>query len=389
MTKLKALLTEFCAERPSPTLSGPWDRPRQGSVRCNGAELFDFTSFDVFGLWQTSSVKRAALQEFEASGFSPHARRDSGGFSFSLERFEQRAAVFFGAGGAVAFDTRNQAVLTVITTLVGDGDVVFFDRISDLPVFDACSVSGARAVAVDLSDLRQFRHECERVKWSRRRILVAESVNGVTGKAYPIGDVEVVCNELRVGVVWDDSFALGGYGLRGLPESNDCVWSPTRLIRFAALNRFAGALGCIAAAPRVLLDTIASRSHFLQNEPPIPSCVAALGSSVLDALELRVSDRERIGVLWTRVASAVSDLGWSVLGDLPGPIVSFHVESRRIAEELRTALKARAVLVDALSDPVSDVSRGVIRIVLAAFHDDRAVTALLNGLSEVRARLGA
>jgi 7-keto-8-aminopelargonate synthetase-like enzyme len=240
---------------------------------------------------------------------------------------------------------------------------------------------------VDLLDLKQLRIETERHKWARRRILVGESVNGVTGVSQALSEVELICNELRIGVVWDDSFALGGYGMRGVPESSDCVWSPSRLLRLAALNRFAAGLGCLVAGPKVLMDTLAVRSHFIQSEIPLPSFVASVGTSILDALELKVGDRERIRLLWTRVGAAVQSLGWVVLGEAPGPLLSFRVESRRLAEEIREALLSKFVLVDALPAPDSDASGGIVRIILAAHHDERAVGALLNSLVEVRPRL--
>lgn len=363
----------------------PFSDRAGGTVAMGGREYLDFTSWDVLGCGQSAAIKRALVQSLETVGFVSPSSRLSSGTTEAHQAFERRYSQFFAAEAALLCSSRNQCVLSVVTALFGEGDAVFFDESSEAPIGDACALVGAAGIPYKFNNLDLVEEEASRLRLPGRRALFCDSVSIVSGRIFDVGRASLLCSKIGADLFLDDSAALGLYGPRGAADFDGGLGAAAASIRYASLAHGAGLTGGCLCGRRNLVESIVVSSRTLGVEHPLPPFIAATGCQVLDYLELQLATRQRLKLLGQRVSRELCSFGLESYGE--GPIVGVVLPSFRLASAYRDALLERLVLVDSLSSPLQFKERGLLRILLSAFHNDSQVALLLEGLREVHRRL--
>jgi len=349
-----------------------------------GRKVTSFASWDLLGLGTRRDILSPFVQTAEKQGLLPPSSRPYGGHSPEVARSEARISQFLGAEAAVLFPTRNQVVLTVITTLFNEADVVFTHSLSQVPVADACALVGAECVFYDQLDQLVI---LEKTRLKRRVCIFHETINSATGDGIAIEEVLRVADVVGAWVLTDESAAFGTFGLRGSGSADPLPWSPSLLGRILSFGLVGGLPGAAIAGTADLKELLESRSRYLRYEVGASAASAAGTVALINAVEGAVVARERLRARGKLLLSQISEQGWKVSGGGESPILSIRLESFRDAISLSEAMLQRGVLLEPLPLKSRGREGGAVRILLTMNHTELAIERLLEGLAVIRRRL--
>ena len=119
----------------------PIGEPRGGTVTVDGREMIITGSNDYLGLTQDVRLKEAGCAALEEYGTSCTGSRFLTGTLTLHEKLEQRLAEFLGTESVLTFSTGFLGSLSVIGTLVGRRDILYYDRENHASLFDGARLT--------------------------------------------------------------------------------------------------------------------------------------------------------------------------------------------------------------------------------------------------------
>jgi 7-keto-8-aminopelargonate synthetase-like enzyme len=350
-----------------------------------GRPVTSFASWDLLGLHNRRDVQGAMAKVLSESGCGVASARLAGGLSASHLQCEQRLAQFFGGESATLFNNKNQAVLSVVTALCGEGAVVLGPSLGALPLADACAL--AHAEYGEYETVEQLRSLLERYGGFRRVLVVVESVSPLTGDGAEITQINRVVEQFGAWLLIDESAALGLGGMRGAGSSEVLPSSPALLCRVCNFLTLVGSEVSGVVGSLELKELVLRRSRYLRfDPPPLPASAQAI-EVALGAAELSIVGRRMLAARAQRVQQVLKAQGWKIgLSDEGIPILSVAFDTLQVARSIQEALLQRALYVDALAARGLRRNGAVVRVLLSLGHSEGEVQSLLEGFAEVQKR---
>lgn len=344
-----------------------------------------FASWNILELHEHRDVKVVAVRAIEEHGSGAGSGRFVGGITPAHTACEIRTARFFAGESALLFSSRNQAILTTITALCGEGSVVIGPALSALPLADACALVGAEFAEFEGEE--ELRGLLERHRLARRVIVVAEGLSSLTGRRLNSTKYFSMLEQAGAWGIVDETAAIGHSGLRGSGSAEEAPNSPALLARLVGFNMLAAGELAALVGPIELRELLVYRSRYVRLETSPPTVSAAAVHRALDLVEVAIAHRERLLIRSKMVNAALKAQGWSVVSDDASPLVAIWCESHTQAREIQEALLQRGIVVDALPARSLRKMGAVVRILLSTGHADDEVARLMDSLLEIKKRL--
>lgn len=316
-----------------------------GFIEVRGRRVVDLSNWDLFGLREDSRLKRIVHEAVESDAMGSAVSQVVGGTPLSLSLAEERLSVFFGQESSLLFSSRNQAVLTLVTNLFNEKDLLLVEEDLQSPVSDAAYLVGAEVATFKGRDLLTLEVELKKPRLSGRRAIFIESVSGLTGYQPPLLELFALAKRYQATVFVDETYALGLMGARGSGRLEELFLSREPLCVFGSLAYALGGYGGFVAAPRPLRAWLVSRSRTLR-EPPLPEAVAAYLIGALERIEALLQERK---LLQERAAGIMQDLtlaGYIVNSMPPLPYLVLQFQKIKEAEELWNFLFTKGFLAE-------------------------------------------
>lgn len=349
-----------------------------------GKPVISFACWDVLGVHAHPEVLTATARVVARRGLTTSVGRVSGGTTPALATCEHRVAQFCGTDAATIFSTRNQCVLTAITTVCGEGVVVAAHSHSSLPIADACALVGAESVEFESQE--HLRNILPNYASAKRLVVVLEGVSSMSGEINSLSTLLTGIEHVGGWVFVDDTAGLGWCGMRGTGSVDGALASPTVVGRIVGFQYGLGIECCVLACSYELKELLAYRSRYLRAEAPPSDAVLLSIVAGLDVVELSLVLREKLLSLSSIVQAAVRTQGWRVLSAEGSPILSFWFETLQKARIVQEALLQRGIFVEALPARSLRKSGAVIRVLISNVHRYDEIQKLLEGLDEVYKR---
>lgn len=350
-----------------------------------GRAVVSFASWDLLDLHRRREVVTSVAQAAEQFGGASSSARFSGGLTPAHTEAEKRIAQFFGAETGMIFSSRNQSVLTCVTTLCSEGWVVLGNALSPLPLADASALVGA--------DFHEFNNEetlrslLERYQLGKRVLVFAESVSSVTGEQILKPQVWSMLDQLGAWVLVDESAALGVTGMRGAGSAEEHPKSRSLVGRLLGFGPVSGlevtGLGIINEFSELILK----RSRYLRTDPAPHASAVSGAERLLDLVEVAIPQRERASARGRMVETALRTQGWNVLGGGNVPIISAWFESLFKARAVQDALLQRGVYVEAITARRMRHNGAVLRVLVSVAHTPHEIERLIEGFGEISRRV--
>lgn len=355
----------------------------------SGREVDNFSSWDFLGITGHPRIERAAGRGLLSCGVGRPEPRGLGGFAAHHAQCEERFASFYGAENTALFCQKSQGVLSVITTLCRQGDLVLAPIAADWAMADACAVADVEYEEFSgLEDLENRLRRMRNATRSIRRVVVGvEAVSPLTGEVSDIVKVFEIADRFDCLTLIDESFGFGVLGGRGAGSAELLPRHPSIVGRLVGLSGCSGIEVAALVGPRELRELLYRRSHYLRREcAPSPVAVYA-ALELIDLVETASVARARVMAHVARAAFGLRSQGWGVLGGEAVPVVSLQVESLKMAYRLQGALLEQGVVVDVLDLSRGRLRGGIVRAAFSAAHSDEAVGRFLSACEEVYRRV--
>lgn len=364
-------------------------RPQPGQVLQRGKILIDYSSLDYLGLSLNDRVIRSIHQGVENHHATATSPRSSSGTYSSHVDFESVFARFLGTESALAFSTRTQAALSVLTALLNERDVLFSEDESSLPCADAAYLVNSGFQAFPRGDTKVLLEELQRAGSARRRIVVVESTSPLRGHVLKLSEILEVCRKADAHLIVDESYSLGALGLRGAGalDREGIIRNPVAIGVLASLETVGGFPFGVFASSGPLVELIGQRSRSLHSEcAPSPALLCG-ALSALEACETMHHQRVSLLEMAALLDRGVSDVVGRPHAPPASPIVSVSCNRVTEAYELADALFQRGFLVDAVQQRGLLSQRGAVRFVINSAHTESHISKTVQGLSDVYRRV--
>ena len=350
-------------------------------VTIEGREYLNFSSNDYLGLAAHPALGQAAKDAVEQFGVGSGASRLVCGSLGPHHELETALADWLGAESALVFSSGFAAAQGLLTTLLGQGDVVILDKKSHASMIDAAKLSGAT--------LRVFRHNDlenleQRLQWAAEhggRVMVAtETVFSMDGDRAPLAEIVELKDRYGAWLMLDEAHALGCHGEDGSGLAKRLA---KRIeIRMGTLGKAVGSAGGFICGSRGLVELLVNKARsFIFSTAPSPSVSAAAvaGLKLIHGAEGE-SRREQLCQRVEELRCGVESLGWRI-PDEPGAILPLIVGGEAKALAMMGQLREAGFFIPAIRYPTVGRNEARLRVTVSACHSSDDVQALLEALA--------
>jgi glycine C-acetyltransferase len=355
-----------------------------GQIDILGRRLLDFTNWDILGINQHPTPKRASHRVLEDLGLASGSSRLCSGTTRHHLSCEQRVASFLGTECALLFSSRNQAVLSLVTNLFHERDVLFVDEGVQSPVVDAAYLVHAEVATFRARDAASLEEELGKVKTvGVRKGVFVESVNPYTGVRAPLNEIAAVCRRFGALLFVDESYGLGMLGVRGAGGAEFFGAHHHVLCLYGGMEYGLGAYGGFIAAPSALGTWLLHRSKTFSGEAPVPAPIAAFIEEAVNVVEGSPVLRRRACEHGERIRRGLRNMGYEVSGSEDLALVTVQLPTLRIARGLEERLVQKGCLVESVGATKVRSEGAFVRILAHALHHDTEIEALLGACAEL------
>jgi 8-amino-7-oxononanoate synthase len=354
--------------------------------------FLDFRSFDALGLYQNEALRdriERACFSAQKLGFGPQTRRSSGGYSQELQVAERNLAKFFRTEDAILLSSKSQAILSVLSALLEEGDRILADEISLAPLDDIAFLMGAK---IERKVLDHVQEDCMAAPSTGELLLASvleyvEGVSLVTGKE--LVNVRAIQDRSTYAVV-DETASLGLFGLQGagqLEVIHGEVGLPENICIISELACFLRAPATVIAADSRLCDFVRAYSKNLQLECSISPLQAIAINETIEFLSVLSAEREALRAKTAFFRNEADKLENIKLITANSHVMSFYFQKFNLASTFYQALLGRGILVDFISSPGLRKEHFFVRIVISLQHEVEHVAKLLDAIFEIDGRI--
>jgi glycine C-acetyltransferase len=363
------------------------DSPMDGHIVVDGKPVLNFCANNYLGLANHPRLKAAAKSAIDKYGIGPGAVRTIAGTMDLHIKLEERLAQFKGAEAAVTLQSGFMANLATIPALVGQGDVIFSDRLNHASIIDGCRLSRSTIVAYEHNDVDSLRQKIAETTDYGRRLIVSDGVFSMDGDIAPLPALLQVALEHNILLMVDDAHGEGvlGRGGRGIVDHFGLHGQVD--VEVGTMSKSFGVVGGIVAGKRVIIEWIKQRGRpFLFSSAMTVPDVAAC----LEAVELLDSSDELVRRLWQNAdffKTELKTLGFDV-GSSATPIIPVMLGEATVAQEFSRRLFDHGVFAKSIGYPTVAKGKARVRVMNTAAHSHQDLEEALSAFEAVGKEMG-
>lgn len=353
-------------------------------VRVGDAELLAFCSNDYLGLAGHPRVVEAFVAAAGQWGVGSGASHLVSGHCREHHALEEELAAFTRRERALLFSTGYMANLAVVTTLSGQGDRVYMDRLNHASLLDAGLASGARFARYPHGDAAALAARMRRSDGARAMV-VTDGVFSMDGDVAPLAGLAELCRRHHSPLFVDDAHGIGvlGAGGGGAVEAAGLDAQDVPIL-MGTLGKAFGTFGAFVAGSQLLVETLLQRARNYVYTTALPPAVAAASRTALRVMQEEPWRRERVLAHVDRFRRGAASLGLELL-DSGTPIQPVLLGSELDAVTASEVLRARGLWVPAIRPPTVPSGSSRLRITFSAAHSEAEVDQLLEALAALPA----
>jgi len=356
-----------------------------GWCEVDGRQLLDFASNDYLGLSHDPRVIESAKHAAAECGTGSGASALVVGRSIWHQRLESRLARFEGQEAAILFPTGYAANVGVITSLVGDDDAVFSDRLNHASLIDGCRLSGAAVHVYNRYALVSLEARLAAARTARRRLIVTDGVFSMDGVMAPLRELCELARRHAAQILVDEAHATGVFGRLGRGTAELLDVEDSIAVRVGTLSKAIGSMGGFVTGRRELIDWLWNRARPQIFSTASPASACAASCTALDIIESEPDSRANLLALSQQLRDGICELGLETIPDGAGPIVPVLLSDAPLAVRIAEGLEQQGFLVGVMRPPSVPKESSRLRLTVSAAHNPQQIDRLLGALKYVAA----
>lgn len=354
-------------------------------VEVDGKIVTAFASNDYLGLSRHPLLIEAIAEGARRFGAGAGASHLVSGHHVVHETLEQELARFAGKPAALSCINGYVANLALLTTLAGEGDVIFSDQLNHASIIDGARLSQASVEVYPHADVAAL-EDLLKSSGVRQKLVVTDAVFSMDGDVAPLAELLALCERYDALLVVDDAHGFGVWGPQGRGSVQALGLQSDCLVYMGTLGKAAGLSGAFIAAEQLIIDRLIQRARtYVFSTAGSP----ALAHATLAALELiRSADaaRQRLVAHRERLqGAAAAMLPYRLLASTT-PIQALVIGDNAGVVQVADALFEEGLWVPAIRPPTVLPGSARLRIALSAAHSEQDIERLCTTLAQLVAR---
>jgi 8-amino-7-oxononanoate synthase len=344
----------------------------------------NFSSNNYLGLAESEELRAAFKRGVEKYGVGSGASRLINGSMAPFHQLERALAEFKQAESALLFNSGYHANLGALSSLIGEGDIVFSDELNHASMIDGIRLSKASRVIYrhnNLEDLRKKLKQHHTKKNPDSYFLIAtESVFSMDGDLAPLHEIAELAHEFQAILYVDEAHATGVFGKNGTGLAEELNLSEklgNSLIQMGTLGKALGCFGAYVAGPKIVIEYLIHRARSFIYTTALPPAIA---EAALESLKLVTGPSELRKRLWKRIEQFKIETEKKIPNfkiQVVSPIIPIVVGSSERAMALSQYLFEQGIWVNAIRPSTVPEGTARLRVTLMATHTEEDVSRLV------------
>jgi 8-amino-7-oxononanoate synthase len=361
------------------------DGAQDSTLTLDGREVINFSSNNYLGIANHPALAAAAKAAIDRYGCGAGASRLISGNMVLHEELEAKLAEFKGTESALVFNSGFQANTGILSTLVGEGDLILSDELNHASIIDGCRLSRAKTEVYRHCDLGELEQQLKRAPSGARKLIVTETIFSMDGDEAPLAGVVELAEKFAAMVMVDEAHATGIFGANGAGVVAKLGLGERVLIQMGTLGKALGGFGAYVAGSSALRDLLINRCRSFIFTTALPPAVMAMA---LAAIDLVRNEPQRRAALWEncrRLKQGLSGLGFE-LGASESPILPLIIGEADKCMKFSEKLLANGVFAQGIRPPTVPPGTSRLRITLMATHSAAQIERALEVFKSAKAQ---
>ncbi|HMP82280.1 MAG TPA: aminotransferase class I/II-fold pyridoxal phosphate-dependent enzyme [Verrucomicrobiota bacterium] len=356
-------------------------------VMIEGRKVLMFGSNSYLGLTNHPKVKEAAKAAVEKYGSGCAGSRFLNGTLDIHIELEESLARLTGKEAALIYSTGFQVNLGVISALVDKGEYVISDKSNHASIVEGCRLAAGEFVRFPHRDMRSLGKRLQKIPREAGKLIVVDGVFSMEGDVIQLPELCDLAEKHRAMVMVDDAHGLGVLGANGAGTASHFGLTDKVHLIMGTFSKSLASLGGFIASDAATIDFLKHTSRELIFSASMSPANAA---AVLAAVEIMISEPERIARLWQatdRMKCGLLSLGFD-LGATETPILPVYCRELVTTFKFCKRLHEEGIFVNPVVSPGVAPGHELIRLSLMATHTNEQIDFTLDKLGKVGRELG-
>ena len=341
----------------------------------DGHDVLNFSSNNYLGLANHPALRAAAKDAIDRYGCGSGASRLISGNMTLHEELENKIAQFKKTEAALVFNSGFQANTGILSTLSGEGDVIFSDALNHASIIDGCRLSRSKIVVYDHCDLDQLERNLRDSPDGSRKLIVTESLFSMDGDEAPLVDI--------VSLAENEAHATGVTQPNGAGLVAKFGLGERVLVQMGTLGKALGSFGAYVAGSTALRELLINRCRSFIFTTSLPPAVMAMGIAAIDLVNKEPERRQALRSNCERLRAGLKGLGFT-LGKSQSQILPLTVGDATLCMKMSDTLLKKGVFAQGIRPPTVPPGTSRLRITLMATHSQEQIDQALQAFKELK-----
>lgn len=355
----------------------------------NGHEVILAGTNNYLGLTFAPECIEAGKRALDTQGTGTTGSRMANGTYGGHVALEQELAEFLGTPSAIVFTTGYQATMGVVSTLMGQGDVILLDADSHASIYDGSRRGGADFLRFHHNNVEDLEKRLSSLgERASKALIVVEGIYSMLGDRAPLKEIVEIKRRYGSYLLVDEAHSLGVLGEkgRGLAEEEGVEDEVDFIV--GTFSKSLGSVGgfCVSRHPELELLRYSIRPYIF-TASSTPSAIASTRVALAMVRE-KPEIREHLWKNSHRVYSSLKEMGFQV-GPEPSPVVATVMKNREEAVVAWNKLLSLGVYVNLVLPPAAPKSSSLLRCSISAAHSDEQIDRILEAYASLVDHRGA
>jgi 8-amino-7-oxononanoate synthase len=355
-------------------------------VIMNGKKVLMFGSNSYLGLTSHPKVKEAAKAAIDKYGTGCAGSRFLNGTLDIHIELEERLAKFVGKDGALVYSTGFQSNLGAIPTVTFRNDYIILDELDHASIIEGARLSFAKTLKFRHNDMDSLEKILQRCEPEAMKLIVVDGIFSMEGDIANLPEIVRLAEKYSANIMVDDAHSLGVVGKNGSGVSSHFGLTDKVDIIMGTFSKSLASIGGFVASDADTINFIKHNSRSLIFSASITPASAA---SALAALDIIISEPERIEKLWENTNFCLKtfrEMGFDI-GHTCSPIIPLLIRDNMKTYWFTKMALEESVFVNPVVSPAVADDSTLIRFSLMATHTRPQLEFALDKMQKIAKKL--